>query len=140
MSNAIGRDYRSYAGADFQRLVNTNSASYRVRRLVLPDGDDDPEVLAVVLEDGDGDVLEVRGGPDGRSLFLSPTDWEDQDMAGLGKVIAQEMPVTQGGYRNVVKVRHILGNRGSEIVLQFNEGPDWSISNAGDILRFRELV
>jgi hypothetical protein len=139
MSNAVGRGERSYAGADFQRLLNTNSASYRVRRLVLPDGEDDEEVLAVVLEDLDGSVLEVRGAADGRGLVLSPTDWKDQDMAGLGTVTAQAMPVSRSGYRRVIRVRHILGNRGSEIVLQFEEGPDWSIANAGDMLRFREI-
>ncbi|MEO6299066.1 MAG: hypothetical protein ABIV25_09330 [Paracoccaceae bacterium] len=140
MSNAVGRSVRSYAGADFQRLLNSNSASYRVRRLVLPDGEDDQEVLAVVLEESDGTVMEVRGAADGRNLVLSPTDWADQDMAGYGKVTAQEMPVRRSGYRRVIKVRHILGNRGSELVLEFEEGPDWSIRNSGDVLQFTEVV
>ncbi len=140
MSNAVGRGERSYAGADFQRLLNSNAASYRVRRLVLPDGEDDAEVLAIVLEEADGTVMEVRGAADGRGLVLSPTNWADQDMAGYGKVIAQAMPVVRAGYRRVVKVRHILGGRGSEIVLEFEEGPDWSIRNAGDVLRFSEIV
>ena len=140
MSNAVGRGQRSYAGADFQRLLNSNSASYRVRRLVMPDGEGDAEVLAVVLEEADGTVLEVRGAADGRGLVLSPTDWADQDMAGLGTVTAQAMPVSRSGYRRVIKVRHIVGNRGSEIVLEFDEGPGWSIRNAGDVLRFSEVV
>ena len=140
MSNAVGRSARSYAGADFQRLLNSNSASYRVRRLVLPDGEDDAEVLAVVLEEYDGTVMEVRGAADGRGLVLAPTDWADQDMDGYGSVMAQAMPVSGAGYRRVIKVRHIVGNRGSEIVLEFEEGPDWSIRNAGDELRFSEVV
>ncbi len=138
MSNAIGRGARSYAGADFQRLLNSNAASYRVRRLVLSDGEDDPEVLAVVLEDHEGEVLEVRGAADGRNLLLSPTDWNDQDMAGYGTVTAQAMPVRRFAYRRVTRVRHIIGNRGSELVLEFEEGPDWSIRNSGDRLRFSE--
>jgi hypothetical protein len=139
MSNAVGRAGRSYAGADFQRLLNSNSASYRVRRLVLPDGEADAEVLAVVLEEQDGTVIEVRGAADGRGLVLLPTDWADQDMAGYGTVTAQAMPVSRAGHRRVIKVRHILGNRGSEIVMEFEEGPDWSIRNAGDVLRFSEV-
>ena len=139
MSNAVGRGQRSYAGADFQRLLNSNSASYRVRRLVLPDGEDDPEVLAVVLEDAGGTVLEVRGAADGRGLVLSPTDWQDQDMDGYGRVTAQAMPVLLAGRRRVVKVRHILGNRGSELVLEFEAGPGWSIRNVGDVLKFCEI-
>ena len=139
MSNAVGRGHRSYAGVDFQRLLNSNAASYRVRRLVLPDGEDDAEVLAVVMEEQDGTVMEVRGAADGRGLVLSPTDWADRDMAGFGRVTAQAMPVSRPGFRRVTKVRHIVGNRGSEIVLEFEEGPDWSIRNAGDVLRFSEV-
>ena len=138
MSNAVGRGERSYAGADFQRLLNSNSASYRVRRMVLPDGEDEPEVLAVVMEEADGTVMEVRGAADGRGLVLSPTDWADQDMAGYGMITARAMPISLFSYRRVIKVRHILGNRGSEIVLEFEDGPDWSIRNAGDVLRFSE--
>lgn len=136
MSNAVGRTGRSYHGADFRRLVGCEAASFRLRRLTLPDGEVDSEVLAVAFEDRDGEVAEVRGAADGVRLVLVPSTWGEVDMDGLGQIT--EHPLNRKG--RIAGVRHILGTRSTELILRFASEPSWSILNQADRLSFREVM
>ena len=133
MTNRVSR--ASHHGADFQRLIGSEAASFRLRHLTLPDGEVDRELLSVALTLRDGSVVEVRGAADGVRLVLAPTRWGDQDMAGLGRIT--EHPLGRNG--TVTTLRHILRSRSTELILGFYGQASFSVLNEGDSLQFREL-
>ncbi|MEO8241553.1 MAG: hypothetical protein ABI832_04530 [bacterium] len=140
MSNAVGRGRPAYHTSDFQRLLGSRADSFRLRRLVLPDGDTDAEVLSVVLTDRDGAVAEVRGTSDGVRMVLVATERGEIDMADYGKVTELPLPFAAGGRHHVTSVRHILGATSTELILGFDHLPAWSILNRADRLRVTEVT
>jgi hypothetical protein len=134
MTNRVSR--ASYHTADFQRLIGSEAGSCRLRHLTLPDGEVDAELLSVVLIDRAGEVVEVRGAADGVRLVLAPTSWGEQDMGGLGRIT--EHRLRRSG--KIIRVRQILGNRSTELILGVEGQPSLSILNEGDVLRFREIT
>ncbi len=139
MSNAVGRGRPSYHTSDFQRLLGSRADSFRLRQLVLPDGEMDVEVLSVVLTDRDGEVTEVRGTADGIRMVLVGTERGSIDMAGYGRVTEQPLPFAANGHHHVTSVRQILGTTSTELILGFDHLRAWSILNRADRLRVSEV-
>ena len=136
MSNRVGRGGPSYHTADFQRLIGSQAASFRLRHLTLPDGEIDQELLSIALEDRNGAVVELRSAADGMRLVLAPTTWGEVDMDGLGRIT--EHRVRRQG--KVTSLRQILGRQSTELILGFEGQPSWSILNEADRLLFREIA